>query len=265
MTTDTLQYLANLAQVISFPIACLALILQIASWLIPSPLAFRLSPSFQRLRSILPYVVVAASSFWLGSRYFSSPNQTNQSIWIALIVAAILVIVIVNSSRSSSDKPNSMVRVQRQALIDTGIRLMYDTKREVIMFGSDMSWANDYEEAVRSITSQGKKVIVLYESNSATGVRRNAGVLRDAGATLVATSSDIGVRGMLIDPYEREDALLYTAYRRLKRGRSLDIKEGDKSSSKSHEYYAKIYNTESDSLVIKAVTKYAEILQSKKV
>ena len=128
-----------------------------------------------------------------------------------------------------------------------------------------MAWADDYEEAVRFITSQGKKVTVLYESSQAQGVRRNANVLIAAGATLLATSSDIGVRGMLIDPYEREDTLLYTAYRRPKRGRSNDIKEGDKSSSKNHEYYAKIYYVEYDSLIIKAVTKYAEILQSKKV
>lgn len=48
----------------------------------------------------------------------------------------------------------------------------------------------------------------------------------------MATSFDIGIRGMLIDPYEHEDALLYIAYRRLKRGNNFDIREGDKSSSK---------------------------------
>lgn len=265
MTNNTLQYLANLVQVISFPITCLALILQIANWLIPSPLALNLPPFFQRLRSILPYFVVATFSFWLGLRYFSNSSITNQNILVILAVAAFLIIIIVNSSKLNLDKSNSMVRVKRQALIDTGIRLMYGTKREVIMFGSDMSWANDYEEAIRSITSQGKKVTVLYESSLAPGVRRNADILRDAGAKLIEIPSDIEVRGMLIDPYEREDGLLYTAHRRLKSGRKLHIKEGNKSSSKTHEYYAKIYNIEYDSLIIKLVTKYAENLQSGKI
>lgn len=168
MTPNTLQDLANLAQVISFPVTCLALVLQITSWLIPNPLAFKYSSLLQKTRSVLPYIIVSGSSFWLGSTQVSIINWSNYNFWISIALIIILIITIISASRFNLNPPNSMIRVKRQALIDTGIRLMLATKTEVIMFGSDMSWANDYEEAIQRITSQGKKVTVLYASSQAT-------------------------------------------------------------------------------------------------
>ena len=173
----------------------------------------------------------------------------------------IIVILTIIFTGSVRQEPLKLVRVQRQALIDTGIRLIRSAKHTVVMFGSDMSWASDYEEAIHFLTSQGKKVIVLYEINSAPIVLRNADILRKAGANLVSISSDSKIRGMLIDPYDHEDALLYTAYRKLKPSATV-VKEGEKSSEQNYDYYATIYN---DSLIIRAITRYYEVLQSTRI
>ncbi len=159
-------------------------------------------------------------------------------------------------------RQNHMVRVHRQALIDTGITLMRGVKLKVVMFGSDMSWASDYEAVIRSITSQGKEVVVLYMHSQASGVLRNADILTKAGAILIATPFDSGIRGMLIDPYDHQDALLYMAYRKLKPNAAI-VEEGEKSSSENYEYHAKIYGMKFDWIVIRTITKYYEILIDK--
>ena len=108
--------------------------------------------------------------------------------------------------------------VGRNAMIHTGCRLIRNIKKEAIMFGGDMSWASDYEEAIRSTASTGKRIRVLYPRSDANKVRRNEQILKNAGAELLPTPIDSGLRALLVDPEEPKDALLYVVTRTLRSG-----------------------------------------------
>lgn len=190
--------------------------------------------------------------------FVSDVAEAIQLTIVGMVVIAILLSILATIQR----RQNVVVRVRRQALIDTGIRLMSGAKRRIIMFGSDMSWATDYESVIRNVTSTGKEVIVLYTESDAPGVLRNASILRDAGAVLIPTSRDSRIRGMLIDPQEPADALLYVAYRRSKPNAAI-VKEGEKSSSENFYYFARVYDMKNDWIVIRAITRYFEILSTK--
>jgi hypothetical protein len=267
MAGSDLQFWANIAQIVSLPVAILALALQVMTWLVPEPFSSGFLSLIHKARPILSYIVVVATSFWLGSRYFSSVPPSSASLHLIdffLILGAIVIILLMIFTGSIPNEPISMIQVQRRALIDTGVRLIHMAKNKVIMFGSDMSWAGDYEESIRFLTSHGKEVIVLYAISQATGVLRNVEILKTAGANLISVPSDSGIRGMLIDPNDHDDALLYTAYRRLKPSATI-VKEGEKSSEQNYEYYARIYDVKHDWLIIRAITKYSEALQYKRI
>lgn len=176
---------------------------------------------------------------------------------IGLIILGLLLFAI----STMFIRHNRIVRVGRQAVIDTGIRLMRGAKKEVIMFGSDMSWASDYEESIQLITSKKKRVIVLYAKSKVKAVINNAKILSDAGAIMIPVPFDTGIRGMLIDPLDHSDAMFYVAHRKLKKN-AVVVKEGEKGSSDNYEYHAKIYGMKEDWLLIRAVTRIYEILSS---
>jgi hypothetical protein len=71
--SDDLQLWANMAQVLSLFVAILALILQIASWIRPTPPS--VEPIMRRIRPLLPYLFIAGLAFWLGTRTLLQSSQ----------------------------------------------------------------------------------------------------------------------------------------------------------------------------------------------
>jgi hypothetical protein len=67
---DNLPVWANIAQVISLPLAIVALIIQIASYFLPRHQPIQLAQAFAKVRPFLPYIIAASISFWLGSSLF---------------------------------------------------------------------------------------------------------------------------------------------------------------------------------------------------
>ena len=152
--------------------------------------------------------------------------------------------------------------VGRGTMVKTERWLIENIKTEAIMFGGDMSWASDYEEAVRSACNLGKKVRVLYPQSDAIKVRRNAQILAAAGAELIPTLVDSGLRGLLIDPQDSKDALLYVATRRLRTG-AIPVQLGEHGSEDVYEYVAQVYAMDRDWVLIHAAKKIYEVLVSK--
>lgn len=174
---------------------------------------------------------------------------------LALLIGGGVAAVIIASVMSR----RGLQSVGRDAMIQTGRRLIRDVKTEAIMFSGDMSWAGDYEEAIRSATSSGKRVRVLYPQSDAAKVRRNAQILKDAGAELLPTPVDSGLRALLVDPGDSKDALLYVATRTLRRG-AIPVQVGDHGSESTYEYIAKIYTMDREWVIIQAARKICDVL-----
>ena len=177
------------------------------------------------------------------------------SVALALVVLAGVCAVIVASVMSRG----APKRVGREAVIATGRRLIQQVKREAIMFGGDMSWTSDYEDAIRAATTRGKRVRVVYPQSSAQKVRHNEQILRDVGAELCPTPADSGLRALLVDPEDPKDALLYVVTRTLRRG-AIPVEIGEHGSESNYEYVAKVYDMNREWVIIQAAKKVCSVL-----
>ncbi len=177
--------------------------------------------------------------------------------WLGYLVAAGVFVVVVASALAR--RPSPLV-VPRSAMIATGKRLILGAKSEVILFGGDMSWASDYKEEIREIVSSGKRVVVVFPNSSAQKVRENRDILASVGATFVPTEFDIGLRAMVIDPHDRDDALVYMVNRTL-RQEAIAVAEGEPGSMQNYEYIAKVYTCQQDLIQVQAIIKVYEALE----
>jgi hypothetical protein len=75
----TLPIWANIAQVISLPIAILALILQAMAYFSPNPPTKQINQFITKIRPALPYVFLTAISFWLGTTITSFSEDRNSN------------------------------------------------------------------------------------------------------------------------------------------------------------------------------------------
>jgi hypothetical protein len=152
-------------------------------------------------------------------------------------------------------------RIGRDALIRTGNKLIREAKREVVMFGGDMSWAGDYEEAIRATRDSGKRVRIIYPNSTAKKVVRNIEILRAAGAHLISTPTDSGLRAMLVDPDDQRDAMFFVASRTLHTD-GVPVGPGDQGSETNYKYIAKVYGMRNDWVLIHVGRKVCELLCS---
>jgi hypothetical protein len=169
---------------------------------------------------------------------------------IAILVVAGTTAVIVASivARNAPLQP-----ISREAMIEMGQRLILSTSRELIMFGGDMSWAPDYESQVQQIVSEGKRVTIIYPRSQAPAVQDNVARLARTGAELIAASRDSGIRGMLLDPTDPNEAVLWVA----KRTAAGSVPQ---SSRFKKPYAAKAYGMRKDWLLVQTSYKVYEVL-----
>ena len=175
---------------------------------------------------------------------------------LTLVICVVAVIVASVMARRGPQRP-----VGRDAMIATGNRLIRNVKKHGIMFGGDMSWASDYEEAIRSATGCGKRITVLYPVSTAQKVRRNEQILREAGAELFPTPIDSGLRALLVDPDDSKDALLYVVTRAL-RSKGVPVQVGEQGSERNYQYLAKVYTMEQEWVIVQAARKIHEVLST---
>jgi hypothetical protein len=77
--SDNIPIWADVAQVVSLPVAILALLLQIVAYFYPSPPRTLIAQTISKIRPFLPYVFIAAVFFWLGATLFNSQPPTTSS------------------------------------------------------------------------------------------------------------------------------------------------------------------------------------------
>src|SRR4051794_10553149 len=108
-----------------------------------------------------------------------------------LLVASLLIVGIAAVITASVLARNAPLRpIGREKMIETGRMLILSTNRELIMLAGDMSWAPDYEAAIRQIVDAGKTVKILYPDSTAPTVRSNTDRLQQTGAELIPTLRD---------------------------------------------------------------------------
>jgi hypothetical protein len=144
--------------------------------------------------------------------------------------------------------------VSRDAMIETGDRLIRGAKREVVMFAGDMSWAESHEDAIRFATRSGKRVSIVFPHSRADRVQRNAALLHGAGAQLISLKRDTGLRATLVDPDDPLDAVLYVATRRL-RGGATAADPGEPGTAAKYEYVAGIFGLRKDAMLVQAAAR----------
>lgn len=180
-------------------------------------------------------------------------EQTRTIISVLIIIGVFATLI-----ASICARAQPMTKVGRCALIDTGRSIIRGVKTEVIMFGGDMSWAVDYEEAIRYATDRGKTILVIFPVSVAAKVVQNAALIAGAGGQLYTTPFDAGLRGILVDANDGNDAMLYMTNRRLKK-RSSEIEIGQRGTEQMYDYVAKIYRSRRDYLLIRSVKKMADL------
>lgn len=151
-------------------------------------------------------------------------------------------------------KRKNPVRVDRVTMIATGNRLIRGVKHELVMFGGDMSWAPDYRDSVLEVTKNGKHVTIVFPKSEAEKVKLNATILESAGARMWSLRADLGLRAMLIDPSDNDDALVYLVDRTLRKG-SIQVASGEPGSGSDYEYLAQVFDTRHHRLLVRTIHK----------
>lgn len=200
--------------------------------------------------------------FWIGTglyaiatlSVFASYRDSLGSVpwygWLcfgASTIAVVLLLLLLTRRKSP-------VRVDRVTMIATGNRLIRGVKHELVMFGGDMSWAPDYRDSVLDITKNGKHVTIVFPKSDAEKVKLNATTLETAGARMWSLRTDLGLRAMLIDPSDNDDALVYLVGRTLRKG-GIQVASGEPGSSSDYEYLAQVFDTRHDRLLVRTIHK----------
>lgn len=130
-------------------------------------------------------------------------------------------------------------RVKRGKLIEQGNKLIRDASQLVVMFGRDLSWANDYQDAILG-SHRGCEIYVICQRSPLPEYVHRADVLRKCGATIIETDDDLGIRATLVDANQNGGGHLLIA-----------SKDADHESGQ-HSYRCKLYTHKEDATVIHA-------------
>lgn len=193
--------------------------------------------------------VGAAASIAGLALFLWDANETHRLLIAGLLVLGTTVVIVASIvARTAPLQP-----ISRDDMIEMGQRLILSTSRELIMFAGDMSWAADYDAQIKKIVDQGKRVKIVYPRSSAPAVHENVARLARTGAELVAASRDSGIRGMLLDPTDANEAVLWV----VKRTAGGSVPDSAKFRKP---YAAKAYGMRKDWLLVQTSYKVYEVL-----
>ena len=197
--------------------------------------------------------VVGAICSIIGIVQITSSRIDTAVVYCLIVIGTLTVII----SSVLARRPTP-VTVSRAQMIQIGKNLITGAKRKVVLFGGDMSWADDYEGA--KITSEGKKVVIVCAKSNGHKVRRNKAILESCDSDFLELEVDLGLRAMIIDPDHIEDSILFLVKRTLKPSK-ISVSNGEKGTSQLYEYKAKVYTNYSEPVPLEAMIKIYESIQ----
>lgn len=173
-----------------------------------------------------------------------------QTVWrvLAAAVGSVSLVLVVGYLQ------NRLRPRLRQEIIAAGRAIIGDAHEAVVMFGGDLSWAEDYEQAIAAKRDEGKEVTVVYPAaRSGRNVDRNVRLLRKVGARVIATSVECRPFGILIDPEHRTDSRFLVTRRRVRAG-AAGVVVGERGTGESSRYWARVFDTRRSESLIEAAT-----------
>ena len=144
------------------------------------------------------------------------PQKSKSVILYVFIVLFIVIILITIITRDV---------VKRERMLKIGRNYIRNTIEKIVLFGGDISWADDYIKDLTDLIAEGKTVEVYYPINKYTSLKgdakslfsKRAGMLQKAGIKVLCFEKDYGLRCMLIDPdtYDKPDEMKLFAAKRV--------------------------------------------------
>lgn len=112
----------------------------------------------------------------------------------AVIVAVFLAVDTVT--------PSSNFRLKKNAVVKQTKRIMDNATSSIVMFGGDLSWADDYKGTIEQLTKHGQSVEIIFPATKFANLSKNAlrafnervETLRASGARIYYTEDDLGLR-----------------------------------------------------------------------
>lgn len=148
-------------------------------------------------------------------------------------------------------------RIAKATLVQVARTHIVSAQKKVVLFSNDLSWVNDYADAISDRVKHGLEVLVIHKQSNQSQVLTNSEHLKKLGATVVELTEDHGIRATLIDPDDPDTALLFVASKRRQTGSAAPVQPGESGTDKDFSYECAIYQTGADKMVVKAIARLA--------
>lgn len=128
--------------------------------------------------------------------------------WLNWCIAVIVIILIIVSAILDIKNKNAHKHiVSKKDLANLTINLMENASENVVMFGGDLSWADEYSDTIKNLTKGSKTVEIILPAPKMTKakssvrdkINKRIEQLKDCGAEIYCTPEDIGLRCTLVD------------------------------------------------------------------
>lgn len=129
-------------------------------------------------------------------------NPTSWQVYIAYIVIIFFILSIIISVVFKEKTVFT-----RDKLVDITKKLMVNSTGKIVMFGGDLSWADDYEEVIKKLTNNNQVVEIIFPMEKIVNSKRSVitrfekrvATLKNAGAKIYCSEIDYHLRCTLID------------------------------------------------------------------
>lgn len=122
--------------------------------------------------------------------------------------------------------------VSRNKIIKTGNSIILNTKDKLVLFGGDLSWANDYINSIKILKRENKIIEIYFPQSKYENCTDNEDFfnriidLKEAGARVYSLKNDYGLRCIISDPdsYNSNDNMEIMITDRIYRNKSNTMK-----------------------------------------
>lgn len=183
---------------------------------------------------------------------FPNPNSTYIQSVAAFGVFAILICLFVWMRKFDVVKKAS---VKKEELIRLGRIQIGLASSKVVIFSHDLSWANDYAEAIRGRIQKNCVVVVIHRKSDNDTVKQNSAYLKGIGVQTIELEEDHGLRATLIDPDNPSTARLFVAHKSRRDGSINPTSPGLSGTDEDFYYECAVYQRGADQVLIRALAR----------